>query len=455
MENAGAAEDDHLASGLTDELVDGLSMSPGLRVIARGATRSTDPRALGAELGVHVVVAGRVRRVGDRVRVTMRVESVADGVQLWTRRVERPVSELLELGDELTSALARALLVDRVEKVRPTIEPAALELVLRARHEFHGYGLEGLSRAVDLLERARQIAPGDPLVLSTYASVVVRRLSLQGPTASIPFTVATEAAERAVEIAPDVAEAHLALASVRNHALRQVEAAAHVRRALDLSPSNAEARLYAGRTLLDAARFEPALAHLKIAGEVDPRLVVAQLDYVRGLALVGRWQEAADRALALGHPKAPWAFWATVMRLFGAWRRHPVLDVLLEQLEGVPPEARALGIGPDVAGQLREAAAGRYPPERIFTVRNVLGSPDNTLYNNVFGQQLVTELLASSGHLEQARPELATTVRIGLSDRAWLERCPALEPLRANPEYPDMLAVVTARADAAAAALGR
>src|ERR1700690_1691570 len=91
--NAGPPEDDYLVDGLTDDLIDTLSMMPGLRVRPRGVVMqlkgtSGDPRQLGRELNVQVVVDGTVRPAADSIRVSARVLSVEDGFQLWAKRFD-------------------------------------------------------------------------------------------------------------------------------------------------------------------------------------------------------------------------------------------------------------------------------------------------------------------------------------------------------------------------------
>src|SRR5262249_60121629 len=93
--NAGPPEDAYLAEELTDDLLDALSMTRGLKVRARGAVLrfrgvDTDPREIGRELGVQVVVEGSVRKARGRVRISARLVSVADGFQIWAKRFDPP-----------------------------------------------------------------------------------------------------------------------------------------------------------------------------------------------------------------------------------------------------------------------------------------------------------------------------------------------------------------------------
>ena len=114
FKNAGAPGDDYLADGVTEDLIDVLSMTRGLRVRPRGAVahlRGTerDAREVGAELGVQVIVEGSVRKTATGIRVTARLVSTSDGFQIWAKRFERPAADVLAVNDEVASAIAEAL----------------------------------------------------------------------------------------------------------------------------------------------------------------------------------------------------------------------------------------------------------------------------------------------------------------------------------------------------------
>ena len=118
--NAGPPEDDYLADELTDNLIDALSMTRGLRVRARstllrfragaeGGQAPVDVREIGLELGVEAIVEGSVRRGPGAVRMTVRLVGVIDGFQLWAKRFDRSERDVLAINDEAARAIARAL----------------------------------------------------------------------------------------------------------------------------------------------------------------------------------------------------------------------------------------------------------------------------------------------------------------------------------------------------------
>src|SRR5262249_10271588 len=142
--NAGPAEDEYLADGLTEDLIDTLSMNRMLRGGSRGAVMrlrgvGRDPRELGKELGVHVVAHGTVRRTGAAVRRAAahlgEARERSRRVPALAKRFDRPAADVLAVGDEAAAAIAEALAVDWHAPPRAPTDPAALDLFLRARHE--------------------------------------------------------------------------------------------------------------------------------------------------------------------------------------------------------------------------------------------------------------------------------------------------------------------------------
>src|SRR6185295_7706402 len=129
--NAGAPDDAYLAEELTDDLIDALSMTRGLKV------RSRD---VGRELGVQVVVEGSVRKARGHVRITARLVSVTDGFQLWAKRFDRPEQDVLSINDEAARAIAEALTLSSHGEAREApSNPVALDLYIRARHEYRQF----------------------------------------------------------------------------------------------------------------------------------------------------------------------------------------------------------------------------------------------------------------------------------------------------------------------------
>src|SRR5262249_729264 len=134
--NLSGADDAYVADSVTEELIDKLSMTSGLRVRPRGVTaryagRGTDAREVGRELDVQVVCSGSVVKRDERLVVTVRLVCVSDGFQLWAKRFDRRAEDFFAVTDEATHAIADALLAKcaPAPRRRPA-DPLALELYL-------------------------------------------------------------------------------------------------------------------------------------------------------------------------------------------------------------------------------------------------------------------------------------------------------------------------------------
>ena len=140
------------------------------------ASAARDTGELGRLLNVHVVVDGSIRRLGESLRVTIRLVSVEDGLQLWAKRFDATVGEVFRVGDEAASAIAQALTVERNRPLEETTtDPLAVDLFLRARHEYHLIWHDAAGRAVSLFAEATKRAPNDARILGGYALALARR----------------------------------------------------------------------------------------------------------------------------------------------------------------------------------------------------------------------------------------------------------------------------------------
>jgi len=269
FQNGGRPEDDYLASGLTEDLIDTLSVTDGIRVRPLGAvinarTHSLDSREVGRELGVQVVVEGSLRRTPDGLRVTARIVSVGDGFQLWASRFERPESDFLKVGDEIACAISRALTVDRPEANRQTLEdPIAYDLYLRARHELHRYSPETTQRAIELYKQALERRPDDAVILSGYAIARLKEFMYSDGNVSPDLT--RLAAERAMALAPDLPETRLATGCVAFAFGETERGAREIREAVRTGRRLADAHDMFGRIAVEVDRIDSAIEHLTAA----------------------------------------------------------------------------------------------------------------------------------------------------------------------------------------------
>ncbi|WP_437286147.1 protein kinase domain-containing protein [Sorangium sp. So ce406] len=447
--NQGSPADAYLAEELTDDLIDTLSMTPGLRVrprvaMARWQGGDPDPREIGRELGVQVVVGGSVRRRDGTVRISARLLCVTDGFQLWAKRFDRPEAEVLRINDEVAEAVAEALTLaaSAPSRAAPS-DPVALDLFLRGRHEYRRFWPEHQERAIALFEQALAREPDDPMILSAYALARSRFWFFTDQGGDL----ATAAAARAAAAAPGLPDARLAMASVKFQRLDVVGAMRELKAALATRSGHAEAEGLIGTILLECDAFEHGVRRARSALARDPDVTLAAYALARAYSLLGRWAEADDVIKVL--PSTGSGSGRAVLHIRRAlWQRDPrVVEALAR---GRVSEAFP-GISAPFAQIAAEVLEGRFADLRTTPPPGAGAPPVPALRRTSFMWQLQAEFAAFLGNAELALEALERSLTDGLFDLSWLDRCPVLEPLRGDARFRAILAEVERRASAVVA----
>jgi serine/threonine-protein kinase len=440
--NAGPAEDEYLAAELTDDLIDSLSMTRGLKVRSRGvvlghAGSSQDPRDIGRELGVQVVVEGSVRRARGSVRISARLISVADGFQLWAKRFDRPEQDVLSINDDAAHAIAEALTLDREAPAREApSSPEAVDLYLRARHEYRKFWQEDQDRALELYAQAEALAPGDAMILSGKALALSRRAFFTGRGVA----EARAAAEQAVAASSNLAEARLALGSVMLQVGEWAPAVRELRQALIRGPGLAEAHAAVGRVLIEVGDVDEGVRRLEAAINLDPRAPLAIEALVRCHAIRGEWARVDDMITTKIAAREDSAFWTTRARML-IWRRDQAgAMALLDELMAYNPELAVAKMMLSIVAHKRMPLEDR--DRQIIAVESVGGQRRRTFF-----AQMEAE---TNAYLERTEPAFLSVKRCvdaGLIDLGWIDGCPLLDDMRLDPRFPPLRAVVKQRAD--------
>jgi serine/threonine-protein kinase len=436
--NGGSADEAHWAEGFTLDMVETLSLVPGLRVRAArpGPGGELDPARVGQELGVDAVVEGSLRRQGDRVRATLRVVSVLDGFQIHARRFDRGSCDLQAIAEEAAHDVAAALMRPFALPPRTAISSAAaLDLYLRGRREFHRFTRESMKVSVQLFQQALALAPDNGRILSVQAAVLARAWTLRSDIPH-PHEAALAAAQRARALAPELGEPHFAVAVIRLQEGRILDCVEETRQAVTKSPGLGGAREVLGRLLTEANAFPAGEAQLEVALALEPDLAGARLELAKIHALGGD----AARALAVldGMPEESFAVRLMRMRVEtwcgqNGWAR---LD----------EEAADNALARELATCMRDEQQGGLlpvvPPETEPVWRRT-----------TYIAQLRCEMAASLGRYDRVLALIAQLAQTGLFDVSWLRRCPLLDPVRKDPRYTESLGLIQARADEVLTAL--
>jgi TolB-like protein/Tfp pilus assembly protein PilF len=274
-------DDAFLAEGLTEDLVVDLARVEGLRVAARGELqpfrgRDLPPRTIARELGVDYIVQGSVRRAGQRARISAQLVRASDGHASWAERFDRTLEDLFEVQAEVSRRIVEALQVTLRPAERemldraPTRNREAYELYLRARALLDQSERDPNVRAGEVLERAVELDPDFALAHAALAECYGSRGSAWWAGKEI-VEQARPHALRALELDPDLPEAHMAMGFV--HRLEGDAEGLMREFRLAAPPDTTDPTLlrWAGWCFLTQGRAPEALEVLERANRLHPR----------------------------------------------------------------------------------------------------------------------------------------------------------------------------------------
>jgi len=319
FENLGASEDEYFADGVTDEITSKLAVIKGLAVISRTSAKKykeTDKglREIGKELRVDYILEGTIRwdkRGGlERVRITPQLINVADDFHLWAENYEREIEEIFAVQADIASQIAEALDVTLLGAERQTLETkpteniAAYQAYLRGLDHARAFGGDELQLGIQMFELAVTL---DPEFALSYVELSEAHSNTYntGDRTEERLLQAKTAVNKALELQPDLPEAHRALAYYYYHGYRDYERGlkelAIAKRGLPNDSRIIEVTAWIWRC---QGKFEEAADRMKEAFELNPQ--DSLLPYELGLThWFLRKHEEADRYCDLSVSLAP------------------------------------------------------------------------------------------------------------------------------------------------------
>ncbi len=418
--------EDYFADGLTEELLNLLARNPQLRVVGRTSSfrfrgASGDLRAIGRTLGVSSLLEGSVRRSGTNVRINVQLVNAEDGFHLWSSSYDRDLDGLLQVQDEIAGAVASALQVSSPGGVSPAPPPGgngpAYNAFLQGKY-FRGRNTrDGLDKAAAYFEEAVRLDPG---FARAWAGLSYTRTAMGAEGYVLPGTVAGEArraAERAIELDPELADGHAALSAVRRaYDWDWNGADAAAQRALQLEPNNADIVLGAARVASALGRLDEAILLTSRAATLNPLNVTVHYR-------LGRYQQVVGQLDAA----------------------RTSLTKVLELDDDYPAAHENLGLvllaqGQADAGlaELAREANDAWREHGLAIAYHLLNRPaeaDAALARLVASHQDVAAVQIAQIHALRGRPEAA----MDWLDRAYLQRDTGLSQLKST-AYFDRLA---------------
>jgi TolB-like protein/Flp pilus assembly protein TadD len=303
---SGDKDQEYFSDGLTEELLNSLAEINDLQVAARTSAFSfkgtnTDISAIARKLNVGTVLEGSVRRSAHTIRVTVQLINAITGFHVWSKTYDRDLGDVLKMQTEIATSVASALKVTLLTDIATKIErggtanPAALDAYLRGARANNEFGeSKDLKAAIAAYTDSIGLDPHYALALAARSIAFTNIAGESEDEAEVRknFDNAQSDARRALAIAPDLAQGHLALAYMLDHSLDFEHANAEYGRALALAPGNAEVLRLSGVFETQMGHFDAGIASIRRAVVLDPLASQARAMLGRALYSARRYQEA-------------------------------------------------------------------------------------------------------------------------------------------------------------------
>src|SRR5215831_9124161 len=305
LENlSGDSEQAYFADGMTDALITEIARAGTMRVISR-TTMSRykgtrlDTRQIGRELNVDALVEGTVLRSGDQVRITAQLIQVSTDNHLWAQSYEREATQILRLQQDVATDIARRVgsVVKPVEPLR-TVNPEAYGEYLKGRFYFFLYTPEDWQKAIEHYAQATSADPTFAPAFAGLAESYIISWAWNAPLSGENLRNGKAAAEKALQLDPMLASAHLAMGELHLQEWDQSNAEKEFQRAIELNPNDPLAWQLHGIYVLLKGEYEQGIADQKHALSLDPFSPIINANLVRAYYFSRQYNQAISQAQA-------------------------------------------------------------------------------------------------------------------------------------------------------------
>ncbi len=425
---SGDAEQEYFSDGISEDIITDLSKISALSVIARNTAftfkgAAMDVKKVAAELGVSHVLEGSVRKAGSRVRITAQLIDGKAGDHVWAERYDRDLTDIFAIQDEISKAIVSALQVKLLPKEKKAIEhrgttsSEAYNLYLMARQHWIS-GNDGDSRRDEVVVRiCKQATALDPDYAKAWALMALAQSELRfrhdKPVDALP------AAERALELDPDLPEAHCVKARyLADEEDRHEDAIRQIQTALRLDPESWEVNKEAGRLIYRQGRTRDSIPYFEKAASL------METDYHDAGMLISCYHAMGDPA---------------------GLRRSAQMTVDRAEKALAQDQSNGAALG---HGATALAVLGDADRAKEWTRRALLIDPENVTMTYNLACGLANHLNDPAGALDLLLP---CADKFNAMMVTHLDVDPDMDPLRADPRFQEMLARMKARVGAAAA----
>ncbi len=407
-------DQEYFCEGVAEEILNALTPIRNLHVAARSSSfqftpQAGDVREAGRRLGVRTILEGSVRKSGGKLRVTAQLVNVSDGYHIWSKVFDEDLEDVFAIQNEIAASIAETLVETLSEQEREAIRAVprthidAYDYYLRGRQFFKRFRKLDIEHARQMFWQALDIDPNFALAWAGYADCHSFLMMYADPNPA-HAQQADRASRRALDLGPELAEAHASrgLACLVGRDFETAEAA--FRKALELNPQLFEAYYYYARTRFHQGDLVGAAELFRKAADTDPA------DYQSRCLRVQILRGTGHTALAIEEARE-------------------AVQVLEKHLEWYPDDARGLHLG---AGSL--IALGQIERAKNWLRRALELDPDDpiVLYNVACNFATLGETDESLDYLEQA-------VEHGTVSSDWMRNDEDLVSLRGSPRFAALL----------------
>ena len=407
-------ENEYFTDGMAEEIINALSKIKSLGVASRTSTfmykgKTEDIREIGKKLEVSAVLEGSVRKMGTKIRVSAQLINVANGLQLWSERYDREMEDVFAIQDEIAQNIVKALRVVVSEDEKRAIEKAATDNVeaydyyLRGRKYFHQHRRTSLEFARQMFTRAIEVDPG---YARAYAGVAdcCSILYMYFDARASNLKQADKASLKALELDPDLAEAHSARGLAFSLSKEYDKAAEEFEKAMKLDPKLYEAPYFYGRACIAQGKSTEAVPLFELACKLRPEDYQAPSFLAQAFAGQGRIAEANKAS-------------QRAVKSIEGW------------LDTNPDDARALNLGAGIWSNLGQTDKALEWANRSLEIDR---EDPQLLYN-------VACVYAIEGMKEEALQCLERAIDKGYGHLEWMEHDSDLNSLRNDKRFKALL----------------
>jgi serine/threonine-protein kinase len=437
------AASEYLSDGITESIINALSRLPRLRVMARSTVfrykgRDIDPLEVGRELDVRAVFIGRMLQRGGDLVIKAELVDAVDGALVWAEQYQRKAGDIFELEADIARQISEHLKVKLSSEQqqglakRYTENAEAYQLYMRGRYFWNQRSLEGMKKGIEYFVQAVRKDPNYALAYAGMADCYMM-LSVYSlpPREFVPK--ARISIKRALECDDQLAEAHASLGSLSFwYDWDFVLAEREFNRAIELNPNLAEAHQWSAYLCGALDRFDLALEKLRHAHRLDPLSIVIATNTGEILYRAGRFEDAiaeCEKALEMDPQFAKALYWRTM-----AWIASGRLAESITFLKAATAMQGEAGMIANILLAVACARAGRrHQAQPIF--EQLLQHSEN----NYVPPFYLAIIAASLGEGEQAFDWLEKAYRERSGWMPWLKHEPLLDDLHTDARFSDLL----------------